>query len=432
MSTELVCDMEAGEMKTAERGQWLTLATFAFHAVSNQFLFMDFAPVSEITKETFDISDAGVNWLYTVSLLAAIPSLLFVMSFIDSHNWLVSFFGVTSTVAAAWLRLASVHYHSFELAVVSSVALGLGVGTIFTGFTELPARCFPEEKDRAIAAAIAAQSAFFGWAAGGLMVPLLIISYPTMKSFFWVQAIAVTLGLPIFCFGHSTSTEAAPSMGGGQAETTYGSGQLEDVQGKKSEDGSSIVSSVASMFLDTNFALQANSIATLEAVGFTIPAVQEAVLADEGYSHIDVALFGFCFIFAGVIVGLAFGEFAPRFGNPRKIVLGLFWTGALAIGMLCGLVFMTKGGKYFLAYFFLLVIGGGCSLGFVNVALPIASAALPGKPESHTGGYVGIMALALAALLTQFSTGRQFTVCAIAALFAAIGASLSIPHSHSA
>merc|ERR1712166_1632996 len=131
-------------MADNEAARWRVLASFSFHAFCNQCIYMNFAQAVDVTKAAFTVGDSGVNWLYSASLLSAVPSFFAVMAFSGSHPWATSFIGVTCTVISAWLRVIAMTQRSFEIAIVSSVFLGPGTAVICTGFADLPMQLFPE------------------------------------------------------------------------------------------------------------------------------------------------------------------------------------------------------------------------------------------------------------------------------------------------
>jgi hypothetical protein len=403
-------------------GKWVVLSSFALHAFCNQFIFLNFALITGVTRTTFSIDVAGVNFLYTTAMLAAVPSFICAMAFLDSYNWCVSFVAVLSTVIAGWLRYLAVYQQSFVLACMSSIALGPGTGVIFTGFAELPSRWFSIGWHRAVATGIAVQSAFFGWAMGGLLSPLLVTSPSTLLDFCLVQAILVSVCLPVFLYCH----QAAPDRVFIGEPAHYGTqivSNLEDPAERHLGPPPSITQAFKAMIQNWSFLSQALACALLQAVGYTMPAVQEVVFHSKGYDHIQCAVASFVFIMAGVVLGLVLTSTQ----RSNKFVLMLFWTAAIAsIALELILRFLDRDlaslghlGRY-TVYIILMIVVGACSLGFLNVALPAVCSAAKPVSETHSGGMVELLGFGFGALLTQLSTGLQFSVCAVASLMAAI------------
>lgn len=405
--------MEEGKAISAlqhgDTGDWLTLTAFALHSLCNQFMYSSF-PVPEITMETFDIDLGGLSWIYTSSPATSVLFILFTMRWIDDMNWSVSFFGVMGSFVGGWLRLASVQYRSYALVVLSNIAQGAGQGVIYACFAELPYRCFPKKEERAIATAIAMQSAMFGYAMGLLIVPLMATSMSSLEAFWWVQAFALSLTLAIFLAGHR-SDKAVHC----ETDIIFESGQRTEQR----KEGRSTLKCLS-------FALQVLALGLLEGAGFTVPIAQQHVTEEEGYNHVCIAFFGFSYIMGGVLLGLTLGKVTSRIENQACVVLGFFWAAAAATWILSSLSELVSGSHRFALELAITIVAGGCSLGIVNVALPLAVSLFPDAPPSLPSGFVAILAVASSALLTIESAKRDLSICAVATIFAASLSSVSV------
>jgi len=425
---------------SVENGRpWLVLACFSFHAFCNQFMYMNFASATHVAEAAFQVDDDAINWLYSASLLGAVPSFLCVMAFSTNYRWVTTLTGIAFTVAAAWLRYLSMLQKSLPLAILSSVAIGPGTGLIFVGFAELPVLLFPQGRNQQICTGVIVQISFFGWALGALLSSLVGKSFSALSSFFLVQALFVSIALPVFfCWGHqlpsdpqaSLCNEAADSSGDA---TTTGASNSEQVSRQTSTASLDIKESAMAMLFNWRFQLQALGMALLQAVGYAVPAVQVEVFTSKGYDRPELATSGFFFIMAGVALGMLLaGPLALAPGKEsapvvRRLILSLFWTAAVAVFMLQLCVaqlsdYLAGVSHQFehIVYFCLMLISGACSLGFLNVTLPVVCAAAHPVPETYSGGITQLSSFALGALLTQLSTGSQFKVCTLASLGAAI------------
>lgn len=412
-------------------------------------MYMNFAAATEVAEKAFHVGDAGVDWFYSTALLSAVPSFILAMTFSKTYHWAMSLAGVASTVAAAWLRYLATVQRSSALAIMSSVALGPGTGMIFTGFAQLPVMLFPPGSSRKVCTGIAVQTTFFGWAMGGLVAALLVKSPYDLSSFCFFQALIVSISLPVFlfCYGlprHLLLGAEVPPYGTagdtwrlGSCETygTAGDTQM-DVEldpGQLHTPPLGVQESAKSMLRNWRFLLQALSCALLQAVAFTVPAVLDEVFTSKGYGPIECAVTGFAFIMAGVVLGMVLaGPLAPSSGIESKsavnrLVLALFWSASLAMLML-----QLSVGQFSSHYahmdssrerainFVLVVIGGACALGFVNVTLPLVCAEAHPVSETYAGGITELLGFGLAAVVTQMSAGLQFTICFWISLAAAL------------
>jgi len=184
------------------------------------------------------------------------------------------------------------------------------------------------------------------------------------------------------------------------------------------------------------FVLQGLGCALLQAVGFTIPGVQEEIFDVEGYSPKSCSWTGFTFIMSGVCMGMCLGRLLPTHNRPDvayKLILVLFWGCTVALCSLQLVFWYGEGlgtvGRFW-TYMPLMALVGGCSLGFLNVHLPVACAMAEPVSESLSGGLVELLGQLLSSWLTQWSTGRQFWVCALASFAAAVCVSIAPPSIH--
>merc|ERR1712228_466304 len=109
----------------------------------------------------------------------------------------------------------------------------------------------------------------------------------------------------------------------------------------------------------------------------------------------------------GVGLGLVLGQLDFHSCRPNArscLVLVMFWTGAIALWCLQLAVYFASGLGHGWGYIWCLVlmtVSGSCSLGFVNVALPlVCKTALP-MSESRSGGVTELLGFGLGAALTQ-------------------------------
>jgi len=425
------------EQKTAMTS-WLTLASFSFHAFVNSFMWLNFACATEISEMAFHVDDAGVNWFYSAALLSSVPSFICAMTFGKTYHWATSLAGIAATVIAAWLRYMAIVQRSYALVIMSSVALGPGAGMIFTDFAQLPALLFPQGPNRKVSTGIAVQITFFGWAVGGLVAAVFVKSTYDLTSFSFIQALVVSLCLPVFFYGYRLPAHSLLGAEGPQSQETYGTvaGTQMDGDVVTRTPSLNIQESASSLFHNWRFLVQALACALLQAVGFTVPAVLEEVFSRKGYGSIECAWAGFAFIMAGVVLGMVLA--APTSGiedksAAQRLVLALFWTATLAMLMMQLSVgalsshFENLGPSHEHGIeYVLIVVGGACSLGFLNVTIPLVCAQAHPVPEAYSGGITELLAFGLAAALTQLSAGLQFSLCFGTSLAAALLMSVGI------
>jgi hypothetical protein len=423
--------------------RWFVLANFAFHSACNGFMWMDYSTVSEQASEAIDVKLADINTLYSVSFMAAVPSIVCAMCFLDRHDWVTMLVGTSSTVLCAWLRFAAVWQSSYVLALSSSAALGMGVSIVFTGFAKIPATWFSPGPERAIASAIAVQSNFFGWALGGVLVPALVGSPHSLRALCFTQALVVSLCWLAFFMFHRDKPDLIQRLNSAVRVSTEEVGDEMKIQqiatDKKIRRGSfaEIVAdeqtrkAAFGYMSNCKYAMQGLGCALLQAVGFTIPGVQEEIFGAEGYSAKTCSWTGFAFIISGVIMGMSLGKFAPSgTAAAYKLVLALFWSCAFAASSLQAVYWygddLSSLARYW-TYLPLMGVVGASSLGFLNLHLPVVCGTAEPVSEALSGGLVELVGQVLGSVLTTLSTGRQFWVCALASIVAAIFISVAPP-----
>lgn len=386
---------------TAPTTSWIFLACFAFHGFWNQFIFMDFAGVPAVTNHIFGGGEAGVNSLYSAALASSAFSILFCMTYMRRAHTIVTVSSVTATVVSSWLRWIAVYTHMYSVAVGSSLFLGAGVGCIVVGFTEYPRRWFCTPQTRAVAPAVGVQLSFFGWAVGGFVLPILIQTSEQMNHCLLVQALVTSLCLPAWCLVllHESPLQAEVDM-------------------DTSENGlSELISSMLSMVTNLRYVVVCTSCSLLQGIAYTIPAVLATPLQEAGYTSLQSAWSAFVFIASGVFVGITAGSVSG--GNVRlqgSFALVFFWLAAFTIS---AMHIACTNPPSFLVVCALMTISGGASMGVLNMALPLASDALPIVPQEHSESLVVLSAFVVSFVLCELSVGQGFLVCAITAFVCA-------------
>lgn len=348
--------------------------------------------------------------LYSAGLLSAAPALFLNMSFLSmNENCWLCFTGCLSTVVGAWLRFACVALSSYALAITSSLLLGMGMAMVMTGFTDIPDRWFPRP-EHGMAGSIAVQIPYAGWGFGTLLVPILVDSVQTMETFMLVQALVVSLSLPgFFLFFPRTITEA-----------------------KRGDDVldcrvcRSLAYSAAQMLTNVRFLLIGGACGILQGLAFSVPAIDGMVLDHANLTESQSAILGFIFIISGSVLGIVIGFLHVSDWVDRWLLLGLFWLAAVSFVLFDRLAASTHASFWQAAL--LMVISGGCSLGFVDLALIQSTLALPEDvPPAHAGSVVSFATLTLSPLFSQWSVDSGFTCCVGVSLATAVMSTCVLP-----
>jgi hypothetical protein len=152
-----------------------------------------------------------------------------------------------------------------------------------------------------------------------------------------------------------------------------------------------------------------------QGIAYTIPGLVEHTFYNAGRSPWT----GFIYIVMGNAMGMVLGTQAPS--HRDALVVALLWGATLS---LWSLQFVYWFGDWlndedrFSLYISLMSAVGACSMGSLNVVLPIVCSAAAPTSKTLSGGFVMLFSLVVASILGSLSTGRQFFLCAATMLVA--------------
>jgi predicted MFS family arabinose efflux permease len=192
------------------RSRWSVVAAFAAVAAANQLVWLNYAPVTTVVANHFEVSEAAVGWL------ANLFPLLYVVLAIPG-GWLLDRWfkpgvaaGSLITAGGAALRLAG---DSYEWALAGQIIVAIGQPLVLNAIP-LVARNYLAEKDRAAGIALASAGTFAGMVAAFLLgavlpdVEQLTLLVGISAGFACAAALAMLVTLR-----HPVRTSASPSAG---------------------------------------------------------------------------------------------------------------------------------------------------------------------------------------------------------------------------
>ena len=386
---------------------WAVLFAFCLMTNFNAFQFMNYASISSISKESFHINSQQLNWLYSASLVAVLPTAAPIAYLLDHHNYLAMLIGAISTCLPAWLRYLAALHSSYPLALASSVLLGLSSAVVISCPTQIARDWFPANQ-RTLVTTIAVQSNYFGWCLGGIVTPHVVDSSADLRTFLLWQAIASCSVIITFFAFHRAPTHAAPQSG--------------------EEDSATVEASliprthravIATLLSNKSFMLSGLGFALLGGVSFAVPAVQDQVFDLENFSADANSFANLAFIASGVLVGLLAGALAPPRHHPLFLSLSFLATALSLTALSLVSHFHASFASHSLLFatnLSLMAVAGAGSLGFIGIGL--ATAARLGHPvsDTYTGGGVEWFLQVFSVVLTQASTDEVgFVACAVVA-----------------
>lgn len=96
--------------------RWGALLAFSLNSACNAMMFMNFASVAALSKETLGhVGNKDIEWLYTASLLVVMPLTPVAACLLERHDVAVGLAGVGCNVLGAWLRWVSVQVQLHRL-----------------------------------------------------------------------------------------------------------------------------------------------------------------------------------------------------------------------------------------------------------------------------------------------------------------------------
>jgi len=385
----------------ADPRRHIVLACFCFHSFIQCFCFMDFSTDADLSNEALGESAAVLNGLlYYGGFAATLPAMWISMYLLlQGHDWLAGFFMSVLIVVGAWLRLLAVVNESYVLALISTVSLGAAGGVIFTSFTVVPARWFPES-ERPFATALAVQSNYAGWAVGCLNPTMLGQKHVSdLKSFLLWLAIVTSFALPFHLIANTRGPKVAmeaPSEGGGL----------------------SFFATLRLLAGRPQYLIHSACYAVLGAVGYAVTGVVDSCfsaalpevlnnttdgMVEDGFSNEQTMGINVIFVVSGVLSGLVVGRVVPDRPGPQALAVRCLFV--LAAASLLGVQLlllhadkMSKGTLYALVMMMMCLAGSG-TLGFIGVGLRVAVGYSHPAEEIYAGSIIEFFLLGIASAL---------------------------------
>lgn len=418
------------KMPEPAAGRHLVLVTFCLHNFFQCFCFMDFTTDEDVVTPMLNMnmsSAAGaaeLDLLYYGGFAATLPAMLVSLwLLLKGYDRVAGLLMSVLIVLGAWLRYAAAVEHSYPYALISTVSLGLAGGVIFTSFTFLPARWFPEE-ERAFATALAVQSNYAGWAVGCLN-PLLFIGdteeakEASMVRFLLVQGIITTLLLPLQVV---VSARAPPDADAIVPSTATAAAE---------PDKLGVGASLHLLATRPQYLIHSACYAVLGSVGYAVTGVVNTCFSASGaaFSANETTGLNVAFIVAGVLTGVVSGKVVPERAYGTA-VRALFAVGAAG---LCGVQLLLlvasdanlSHDTMLVLLVLLMILSGAGALGFINVGMRVAVAASHPAEEIYAGSVIEFFLLALATALGMLTIlvppKYTFVFFSVPAIFATVG-----------
>jgi sugar phosphate permease len=342
--------------------RWIVLLAFMCVIVTNQLLWITFAPITGSAATYYQVSDLSIGLLsmsfMIVYLFVSIPA----SWVIDTYGIRVAI-GIGAALTGVFGLLRGLLAPTYTLVLVAQIGIAIGQPFILNAITKVAARWFPLE-ERATASGFASLSMYIGIMVGLALTPYLAIQ-TGIAAMLVIYGIVAVISSILF-FGLAKECPPTPPCPPGQDERSLVFDGLRETLRKKD-----FVLLMLVFFV---------GLGVFNAVTTWI----EDIVRPRGFSITQAGLAGGLMVMGGIVGALILPTLSDR--SRRRIP---FLVVALA-GATLGLVGITFTASYWL------LLGSACALGFFLLAAgPIgfqygAELAHP-APEGTSNGLLLLM-----------------------------------------
>jgi len=333
--------------------RWVVLASYMWGAAVSQLLWLNFAPITPLVEQLFQVTEFEVGLLSLVFPLLYIPISIPAGILTDSKGFRVSVgIGVMFMAVFSILRLLS---GDFTALLISQAGVAIGQPFVMNSVSKLAATWFPS-RERALATGLGSMALFLGMMISLSVTPFLTLSLGFESMLLCYAAIA-TLGALFFIVIARAKPAIAPEPEDECSETFSSSAFRRVIRSKD------LALLCAAFFIGVGL--------------FTALATWlEKVLEPFGISMSDAGIVGGVFIVGGIVGSIIIPALSDKKGRRKPFLVGDLLISAAAL-----VIFATGGDFVFLLL-------GGFVLGFFLMsALPIGlqvSAELVGSSMAGT------------------------------------------------
>ena len=153
--------------------RWIVLASFAIMAVTNQVLWITFAPITSAAAAFYHTSDLMIGLLSMVFMVVFIIIFLPSAYLIDTRGFRAAV-GTGAVLTAVFGLTRGLFASNFTAVFISQAGIALGQPFIIGAITKVAARWFPVE-ERATASAVGTLALYLGPLLAMLLTPQLVL-----------------------------------------------------------------------------------------------------------------------------------------------------------------------------------------------------------------------------------------------------------------
>jgi len=175
--------------------RWIMLATFMIVVLTNQLMWITFAPITGDAAQFYGVSD------FSIGLLSMSFMLVYVLISIPA-SWVIDKYGLRIAVGIGALftggfgLLRGMVSYDYTLVLISQIGIAVGQPFILNAITKLAARWFPIQ-ERATASGLGTLAMYVGILLGMTITPYLAIKYG-MEKMLWIYGIISVISTFVF------------------------------------------------------------------------------------------------------------------------------------------------------------------------------------------------------------------------------------------
>jgi cyanate permease len=316
--------------------RWIVLLAFMCVVVTNQFLWITFAPITGSAAEYYGVSDLSIGLLSMSFMIVYIFVSLPASWAIDTYGIRVAV-GIGAVLTGVFGLLRGLLAANYTLVLISQIGIAVGQPFILNAITKVAARWFPIE-ERATASGFGSLAMY-----GGIMVGLALTPYLTIRSgiagMLVIYGVVAVVAAVIF-FGAAREHPPTPPCPPGQDERSLVLDGLRETLRKKD-----FVVLMVVFFV---------GLGVFNAVTTWI----EDIVRPRGFSITQAGITGGLMVLGGIVGALVLPALSDRF--RRRIPFMVLALGGATLGLV-GITYATSYwlllASAFVLGFFLLAAG---------------------------------------------------------------------------
>jgi MFS family permease len=153
--------------------RWVILAVYMCAVITNQFLWITFAPVTGIASAFYKVSDLSIGLLSMVFMIVYIFVSIPASWIIDTYGFKVAV-GIGAALTGIFGLMRGLAADNFSLVMIAQAGIAIGQPFLLNAITSVAARWFPI-RERAVASGLGSLAMYLGISVGMALTPFLVL-----------------------------------------------------------------------------------------------------------------------------------------------------------------------------------------------------------------------------------------------------------------